>query len=370
MNFDLENKIKYILKIEKTILDVEYTDAEKKYISPESYLWIKHTKWPVQTYKLLSKVTGINAFPDKNYKHWIEVFKNKGKGIKKRIGLFFKVPFESVTYLPINADFYFNKDFFGILLYINHKQPRVVKFNQIDDLDSFKKIQNEALSLKAINMIAHETVKTPKMISMGVEQGICFFEQEIVFARDLHSLSENKLRVVYDKVFDFMYRLYVQKGVSLVSPEKGSDTIHKAVEDFLNTIENGKEIINKYNKLIAEDKKMFVGNIHGDLWLNNILIDENKNKIWIIDWGESNMDYLAKDFRNNPVSAQSLYLRLVEYYKLDVHDIYSLEKQLFIAEFSTITQLISNHIVKRRQDSYFKSKVHACINRIDKLNNR
>src|SRR5690606_4107578 len=148
-----------------------YSDAEKKYINPENYLWIRHRQWPIETYKVLSKVTGISAFPDKKYKHWIEVFKNKGKGIKKRIGLFFKVPFESVTYLPINADFYFNKDFFGILLYINHKQPRVVKFNQIDDAESFKKIQNEALSLKAINMIAHETVKTPKMISMGVEQG-------------------------------------------------------------------------------------------------------------------------------------------------------------------------------------------------------
>src|SRR5690606_9086256 len=134
-----------------------------------------------------------------------------------------------------NADLYFDKDFFGILLYIIHKQPRVVKFNQIDDLDSFKKIQNEALSLKAINMITHKTVKTPKIISMGVEQGICFFEQELVFAKDLHSLSKNKLKVIYDKVFDFMYKLYLQKGVSLISPKKEEDIICKAVEDYLNT---------------------------------------------------------------------------------------------------------------------------------------
>lgn len=314
MKASIEKNIKTILYIEKKVLGIAYSDVAKKYVNPENYLWIKKVKWPFASFALLSKVSGISAFPEKRLKYWLSVFKNKGRGIKKRIGVFLKLPFEKVIMLPLNADFYFDKDCFGILLYINQQHPVVVKFNQWADVESFNKIIRETKGLSIANTIVHDKVKTPQLIKSHSEGKICFFEQELIFAKDLHSLPEKEQNKIYNEIFDFMYQVYKHSGVKLESPKKTGDTITNAVELYLNNIANGQKIVEKYKKLMNEDKKMLVGRIHGDLSLNNILTSKRRNVFWIIDWGESEIDYLAKDFKNNKESASVSYAKTVSFF--------------------------------------------------------
>ncbi|HUH52261.1 MAG TPA: phosphotransferase [Flavobacterium sp.] len=363
----LENNIKKILLVEKaSLLNADFSDDDNKYINHEKYLWIRNTRWPFESYTLLSKVTGISAFPDKRFKYWIEVLKNKGRGFKKRIGVFFRLPFKKVSYLPINADFYFDKNNFGILLYVTQAQPKVVKFNQSDDEAFITKIKSEASSLRLANTIVHEVVKTPMLISAQSDKELYFFEQQVIFAKDLHILPENKLGEIYDQVFDFMYKLYIQEGISLVSPKNEGSIIQKAVGNYLDTIEGGKDIITKYNKLLAEDKKMFVGRIHGDLSLNNIL-QAKRGQIWLIDWGESSIGYLAEDLKEHKGDVLSVYTKIAAHFDIKENKLYGLNEQVFIADYIAASRLIDDNIVRENYDPYFQSKLKIRLQRMSRF---
>lgn len=360
MKPNIENNIKTIQFIEKKISCIKYFEPKKIYVNHEN-LWIKYAKWPFGAYKLLSKISGISAFPEKRLEYWLDVFKNKGKGIKKRIGLFLNFPFKKTIELPLNADFYFDKDCFGILVYINQPEQKVIKFNQVSDIDSLNKIKREAESLKIANEIEHKTVKTPKLLNTFFEEKIYFFEQDLILAKDLHSLSKKEQNRIYNEVFDFMFLLYKNSEVTLKTPKKEEDSIVSIVENYLKEIDDGQEIVNNYKKLLAKNKKMLLGKIHGDLSLNNILTNNRKSCFWIIDWGESDRDYLAKDLKNNAHCAMLFYVKLVAFFNFDKKQLYSLEEQIFIANYDAITKMIIDFKINKRPDSFFVSKMDTYI---------
>lgn len=358
----LNDNFAIIRKIERILWPESSFEIQNTYIHPEDYLWIKKTPWPFGAYKKLSKVSGISAFPDTRISTWLAVVRQKGKGIKKRIGLFCRYPFESPTFASINADFYFDKNYFGILLYLKDARAIVVKFIQKEDEESILQIRREAESLKMANKVQHPVVKTPELLMSHFRDGLFFFEQDLIHGDDLHFLSAEELSNVYKHVFDFMFLWYNDRGVSCVLPKKE--------EDVITYIRNAQEVkvkddlLLRYETLLKKEKKMLLGRIHGDLWLNNILVDNKKKLIWLIDWGESGIDYLAKDFKNNMGEASAFFSRIIEYWKFKTEDLYDLREQIFIAEFDVLSSLIRNHLIEQRHDSYFASKLKTSLERL------
>lgn len=362
MSPSLNNNIKFIQTIEKMIFDIVDFDEKKRYMNPSDNLYITHVQWPFKAYQLFSKVSGINAFPDKSIKNWIQITKNKGKGAKKRIGLFYRMPFIKKVNLPIYADVYFNKDYFGVLLYINQSVTKVIKFNQSTDNEVCNKILNEANALRFANSIQHERVKTPNLLSLNAKDSLCFFEQELILAKDLHALPKSIQSIIYNQVFDFMFLIYQQEGIHLISPKIEASDIAPVVENYLIKIDNGQNIISKYKSLISENKLMLSGRIHGDLIFNNILFDKKEDKIWLIDWGESAHDYLAKDFKNSIESSALIFKKIINHFSFDEQKLYNLQDQIFMACYDTISRLIENHLIKEKIDSHFHSKIQSNIN--------
>lgn len=355
----LNHNIKSIQSIEKLIFTITDFDVKTKYLNPSDNLFIKHLQWPFQAFQLFSKVTGINAFPDKNLKNWFQVFKKKGRGFNKRIGLFLRIPFIHQVELPIYADVYFNKDYFGILLYLNHAKPKVVKFSQLNGVEVCDKLKQEANALKLANKIHHKNVSTPSLLSFFSNDTITYFEQDLIFANDLHALPKATQIAIYHDVFDFMYLVYQQAGINLISPKVEDKKTDEYIEGFLMNFDEGSFVISKYKKLMEDNKLMFSGKIHGDLIFNNILFNKKNKQIWIIDWGESSTDYLAKDFFNQIECAKLLFQKVIDDLKIDKNSIYKIEDQIFLSCYDKIVKLVDNHLIRDKVDSHFKSKIQT-----------
>ncbi|RZL47961.1 MAG: hypothetical protein EOP00_10520, partial [Pedobacter sp.] len=98
MNFT-ENDLEKILKVEQLSFS-NNTDLKSKFINPSKGLWIKKAKWPFNAYTLLSKVSGINSFPEKKLKYWLLMFIGKRKA-KQVLGFFLRLPYFKTYDLPI-----------------------------------------------------------------------------------------------------------------------------------------------------------------------------------------------------------------------------------------------------------------------------
>lgn len=365
MNNNFQNNLEKILKIEKLIgISHDINSPKARYFHPENYLWIKKVKWPFETYQLLSKATGISAFPEKRLKEWSKVFKNKGKGLKKRIGLFFKVPFLKTHKLPICSDFYFNKNNFGILIYTKIEKPKVIKFIQSDNVKHFGvKLQNEINSLKIANKIIHKKVHTSKLTSSYNQENIFYFEQELIIGQDLHFLSKNRLENIYNQVFDFMYFFYLQNEIKIIRLSECNYITNIEVQNYIRNLECGDYLIEKYNQIKTLDKKAIICTVHGDLSLNNILIDK-QNKIFIIDWGESEENFIANDLRNFPKSSVGIFEKIINYKNFNKDSLYSFEEHIFISDFHDICKLIYNNLINNQYDPYFTGKLNNHISRL------
>src|SRR5690554_240406 len=308
----IKENINRIIYIEKSLLDHTESFYLKKHKNYNNFLWIKSSGWPIGYYKKLSKISGISAFPEKSLNVWLQVLRNKGKGFKKRIGLFLRIPFMKKDKLGIGADFYFNKVNFGILIYCDNIIKRVIKFNQTNNLEYARhKIENEVESLKKSNSITHNIVYTPKFKNYYDKDGIIFFEQELILGKDLHHLSKNQVLKIYDDVFNFMYLYYMKykiKAEHIINKEHLTNPI---VERHFCKLNNGEEILKRFREILKINKKMLIGRIHGDLSFNNILIDKN-NKVIILDWGESSEEYLSKDMKEHKRNTTYLYNQIVK----------------------------------------------------------
>jgi len=336
------------------------------YSNYDNFLWIKSTSWPFGYYKNFSKISGINAFPDKNLKNWIKVIKNKGKGIKKRIGLFLRIPFMKKEKWPVNANFYFNKVNFGILIYCDSVK-KVVKFNQTNHIEyASLKIQNEVESLKKANAIQHDVVYTPMLLNYYNKDGILFFEQDLVIGKDLHHFSEAKVLQAYNSVFDFMFLYYKSWGVKATPIIIKEYINNPIVEKYFCEFNKGEELLQKFKEISKQNKKMLIGRIHGDLSLNNILIDKN-NKVIILDWGESSEEYLSKDMKEHKRNTTYLYNQIVKDNNFVKDELYNLSDQIFVGIFDELSKLLYNHYVNKVFDPYLNSKINTKLKQLKTL---
>src|SRR5690554_3170631 len=247
-----EHDIKTILRVEQHSFSTENISSTKnKFVNPSEGLWLKLKKWPLKSYTLLSKVSGINSFPEKKLKYWLLMFLGKRK-LQKVLGFFLRLPFLKKSEINILADVYFNKKSFGILLYINNKAPKVLKFNLTKNMDyANKKLGNEVMSQKIANTIIHNKVSTPRLKAIYTEADLYCFEQELIIAKDLNSMSINKIKNIYIDVFDFMFEFYKTSGVSLISPKDSIFIGHTFVEEYISKFDEGKEITKRFKTILS-----------------------------------------------------------------------------------------------------------------------
>jgi len=172
--------------------------------------------------------------------------------------------------------------------------------------------------------------------------------------------------IVYEDVFDFMLMFYIKCGIKTVSLSDKNFEIDEVLQ-HIETLKNGADILKKVKELKSKNKRLLQTCVHGDLSLNNILIDKNKT-IWIIDWGESDEEYLAKDFKNDNFDTSLLYNTIVNQLSLDKNELYSLEDQIFIQDYTEMLRLIYNQIIEKQKDVHFTSKLNAIINRMSITN--
>lgn len=362
----IEQDLKMIVRIEKYLFPEDTYLISNNYINPNNSLWIKYSRWPFESYNLLKKVSGIKAFPDRKIKYWILSFLGK-RNIKQTLGLFFKLPFQPKLELPMIADFYFNKPNLGILLYVNHTNARVLKFCKMSLFDLTKnKLLDEIKSQKIANKIINENVKTPLLKAVYSKDDLFCFEQELILAKDLHCFANSKVIEIYKRVFEFMFEFYKNSNVILKSPEESAFIGHDFVDEYLFKIDGGANLINSFKRILLKNKKMLWGRTHGDLSLNNILIDKD-NYIWIIDWGESRDHYLAKDLRSSNYDASQLYENIVDFFNFDSKNLYTLQEQIFIQDYTELSRQIYNHIVKNRVNDSFNKIVASRIKRFYKI---
>jgi serine/threonine protein kinase len=282
------------------------------------------------------------------------------------MGLFLRLPFQPKQLLPINADFYFDKGNYGIVIYMNKEYSKVVKFVQTTTFSGIQKLEKEVKSLKIANVVNHPKVKTATINNVVKDENLNYFEQDLIFANDLHSLSKKNLKEVYEDVFDFMLMFYTKCGIKTVSLSDNNFEIDEILQ-YVETLKNGSDILKKVKELKSKNKRLLQTCVHGDLSLNNILIDKNKT-IWIIDWGESDEEYLAKDFKNDNFDTSLLYNTIVNQLSLDKNELYSLEDQIFIQDYTEMLSLIYNQIIEKHKDVHFTSKLNAIINRMSITN--
>lgn len=361
-----EHDLKTILRVEQLAFSTENAVNNNNYINPAKGLWLKRKDWPIESYKLLSMVSGINSFPEKKIKYWLSMFLGKRKP-QKVFGFFLRLPFLKIIKLPFLADVFFNKHNFGILLYVTNKKPKVLKFNLTKNIDyASMKLGSEVMSQKIANTVIHDKVSTPRLEAVYTEADLYCFEQELIIAKDLNSFSISKINDIFLDVFDFMFDFYKLSGVCLRSPKEGKFIGHTFVNEYISRFEDGDKLVKVFETLLSSNKGMFWGRAHGDLSLNNVLLDRNQ-KIWIIDWGKSEERYLAKDLRSSNYDASDLYIKINGYFKFEPDQVYSLQDQIFIEDFSELSRLVYNNIVRRYNNPEFSLIVNSSIKRISKI---
>lgn len=359
-----EHDLKMILRVEQLSFSKENISYIKnKFVNPAEGLWLKVKKWPFNSYTLLSKVSGINSFPEKKLKYWVFMFLRKRKS-QKVLGFFLRLPFLKKSELNILADVYFNKKNFGILLYVDNVKPRVLKFNLTKNVDyANKKLGNEVMSQKIANTIIHNKVSTPQLKAVYTETDLYCFEQELIVAKDLNSMSTNKIKSIYTNVFEFMFEFYKTSGVTLISPKDNMFIGHGFIDEYISKFDGGAETTRRFNTILSKENNMFWGRAHGDLSLNNVLIDKNQ-KIWIIDWGKSEERYLAKDLRSSNYDASNLYIKIINHFNFESNSVYTLNEQIFIEDFTELSRLVYINITRKYNNPSFPNIVKSSIKRL------
>jgi hypothetical protein len=151
------------------------------------------------------------------------------------------------------------------------------------------------LSLKLINKILMDSnILYPKMIKNRFNY---IDEEDIVSTNDVNSISRD---IIFNYFIDTIKKLNfidVSKYKRKISWNNNSEFIMFQINNFLkalklkkiNNLENVKEELNKIDTNMDDNRKLCF--IHGDLHLNNILI--NNKDFYLIDWELATIGDLA-----------------------------------------------------------------------------
>lgn len=363
--------LKIIQEIENTYLSEESLMINDKIYKKISFYHINSFKFPFELYRQLSGTSSIRKFFRLDLRSWsIWIFSCiKTKSFQKRqlIDLIGVIPswfFIETIKLPLHSNFIYYRGKNTALLYPDHKEPFVVKIKIFSNLNNNEKTTNsEVETIKIANAIRDCKVKTPLFISCNQNNQAQWFMQEMVNARDIGSIPSYKRRTIYNDLFEFMIKFYTKNGVELVYPKIHEFVNIDNIYDYLIKDDNGKSLLKKIDKMLSKNRKMLYALLHNDLYNKNILFDRD-DKIWIIDWGNSERGYLVHDFRNKNFDKQAVFNRILYLNEIREDEIYSLEEQIFLENFLD-TCFLLNKIYSQEKGEVYKQRIKK---RFQKLN--
>lgn len=322
-------------------------------------IWIRADKPLSEIYRKSLNHSELQFYPSIDYKVWanwiltqLKLRKGKYK-FSKLMGIQLNWLLIKKVYLPLHADIIYYRYHAAIMVYTSQEPNKVIKValtkwgktimqTEIESQKLAGSIESKGIFIPAIVMDSHD-----EQLSCSVEE---FFKGKKQSFKNKVILQGN-----YHKVFQFMLEFYLSNPIELKCLSDSEFLNHKEVENLIRNQENGETVIRIFKKLNAENKKMILCRIHGDLSHSNILADADK--VCIIDWGKSKHHYLARDLDNSSYNTADIYEEFVTNAKIDKKEIYSYEEQLFLARFVEMNRLIFNGITRKT----ITDKLHSWI---------
>lgn len=362
----MKDKFQKIESFEKAVLHVSPNISSKAFRNINKNQWIEDSKWPIQAYKMLSKIPLGNVLPAHIFL-WLRniqvIFGNRKinkRGYKNLLGYLFLFPFTPKTELNIYANgIFFKRGGKYAVLFYTEKKVVIKIILSTKHLPVLKEeFTREVKSLLLANKIHHEKVKTPLIKSYNLEGPTYFFEQELIEnGKNLNYFTSSKMGQILNDVFDYMINFYKKNKLILREPKTQSFN-RKKLQLYLRHFQM-EFILEKYNILINKKKKMIYGRIHGDLHGENIL--HTNTFIYILDWEKSKEDYWAEEICNRflfiPKSIiTSVYRKLTTFFSFKEQDLYSVEDQQFIIICNRIFEKIEQSEIFENSKDYIQSQ--------------
>ncbi len=234
------------------------------------------------------------------------------------------------------ADVVFLKGSRIILMYLHKENPSLIK---IFSNERNYNIEKEGLLLA--NNISHKKVAVPKLKYNYAKDKLFFIEQELIFsAKAIRFSGRTKINEIFGEVMGFMFDFYKLAGVRLCHPSEFMIQRFDEVERYLNTT-NGDTSLRIFKDLVQRNKKLLVGKRHGDLNVDNILYDKNRDFIYIIDWGESMDGFLIWDlYKGGAKRAAIMVEEICTHFGFRQENLYSIEEQMYIDTFVKLLKKI------------------------------
>lgn len=362
-NFQLE----ILKKVEDSIFQEKLSQKKKVYRKIDFY-YINSFKYPFQCFFKLSEVSSIRKFPILDTRAWliwffsgIKVKKFQKKSLFNLLGVLPSWWFLDKAELDLTTNFIYSRGHSIVMIYPDHWNPCVIKVTIPTSPAKGASLKNSEIdSLKTANSIFHPVVSSPKFLEEAEGDNYSYFVQEFVSGSEITSVLPIKRRRIYDSVFEFMVEFYLHNGVELIQPELDDYFENPLILQFFQQRDYF-IVIEKIQDLFESKKKMFYTMIHNDLYHKNILV--NKGKIHVIDWGNSERNFLVRDFSNKKFNAKIVFNKILESFESNIEEIFNLQEQIFIEEFIDTCLLIEKYYKKKKP----KMLHHRIVFRIKKL---
>lgn len=368
----MKDKFQKIESFEKAVLQVSPNTSSKAFRNINKNQWIEDSKWPFETYKKLNIFSLGQILPGSLNLWWdnIRIFlgnkKLKKRGYKNLIGYLILFPFSKKEEFDIyaNAMFFKRNSKYVVLFYKKKsKNAQLIKLNLFQNNSQYFSniLQQEIYAHLIANKIIHPNVSTPTLISYNLgnneNQFIYSIQELIIGAKSIKYLSSAKIKKTYQHVFDFLLLFYFKNQFSFV---KYSNVFYNKnqINNIIKNSEFPDNLFEIFDVLISKEKYSLYGRIHNDLSRENILY--TKNKVFLIDWGESiETHWIQEIFKGYKYLdykfLKSFYYRLINHYDHSNKLIYSFEEEVLI---SICLKIIDNiKISEDHTNNVFKKNI-------------
>jgi len=260
------------------------------------------------------------------------------------LGLLGSWLFIKKTELPINVDIIFMKTRFFILIKSSASNRYVVKLRRNEE--GAIRLNNELMSLQLANRVdSHKTnVISPSILESNPEAG--YLKIEFLEGVSLGLARAKELKPITDEISNFMVNFYLLNGTRMISLLDFEYKKDDRVVDFICSRTLGNEVLKIYSNLCEVNKKLLYSRIHGDLGINNILID-SENNIKLIDWEKSKNYLVAEDMKSSLLNSRATYKSLITQLKISAEEkaqVFSFEEQIFVAMYLKLYEFTYNAI--------------------------
>lgn len=314
----------------------------------------------------------IRIYPSSEMKLWVlwllqilgfQKDKNTMK-LFNLLGLLGSWLFIKKTTLPINIDIIFVKTRFFILIKSSASNRYVVKLRRNEE--GTVRLNNELVSLQLANRVDSQktSVISPRILESKPEAG--YIKMEFLEGVSLGLSTTNQLKSITDEVANFMLNFYLVNGTRLISLLDFEYKKDDRVIDYISSKALGDEVLKIYASLCEVNKKLLYSRIHGDLGINNILID-SENYIKLIDWEKSKNYLVAEDLKSSLFDSSKTYSTLIT--QLDISSeekaqVFSLEEQLFVAMYLKLYEFTYNAINRDAMNQRHITSIDNNIKRV------